>query len=428
MRSPRSRVEFACRVGAFAILGWLLGMSLMPSTTRGVLRADDASLASKLPAWTRAPSSVALHADLASAPPPWVVDWLGALRHSGHAITWSGSPPAAAMSVEPLADPRRGIELAVAAPRGTTVVLTDDIGVLDTLHVARVGATVAVPVAVGRIEARVGAQRIAAPTPDSARLRAVAVVGGAGWEGKFIASALEERGWPVIARFAVAPSVDVKDGTLSLDTSRIAAIVVVDTAIQSLGPAIEQFVRSGGGLVLAGPSGASPALAPLAPGVVGERVRPSVEPTDTISLGGTGFYPVSGVRRDAIVLDRRPLGIAMAARRVGAGRVLQIGYDDSWRWRMAGGPGSEAAHREWWSRVVGSVAYVPPAPPSAIEAATMSSGESAPLANLVGRVGMARAVAGSRATSSLVDPRLLITLMMICLLAEWTSRRLRGLK
>ena len=34
MRSPRSRFELACRVGVFALLGWLLGASVIPSSGR----------------------------------------------------------------------------------------------------------------------------------------------------------------------------------------------------------------------------------------------------------------------------------------------------------------------------------------------------------------------------------------------------------
>ncbi|HEU4787753.1 MAG TPA: hypothetical protein VFS57_10100, partial [Gemmatimonadaceae bacterium] len=111
-----------------------------------------------------------------------------------------------------------------------------------------------------------------------------------------------------------------------------------------------------------------------------------------------------------------------AARRVGAGRVLQVGYDDSWRWRMAGGPGSEAAHRMWWSRVAASVAYVPVGG----SAERDGSGAMAPVAHLVDRIGPARAPV-QRPGSRRVDSRILMAIIMILLLTEWGSRRLRGL-
>src|SRR5215217_1105317 len=100
MRSLRSRFEFFCRVGAFALLGWLLGSSLLPSAGRRSERASNSDIAARLNQWTRAQPNVALHAAVAHVPDPWVVDWLAALAHSGHAVTWSGSPPAVAMSAE----------------------------------------------------------------------------------------------------------------------------------------------------------------------------------------------------------------------------------------------------------------------------------------------------------------------------------------
>src|SRR5205823_227161 len=160
--------------------------------------------------------------------------------------------------------------------------------------------------------------------------------GGAGWEGKFIVAALEERGWPVITRFAVAPNVEVASGApLTFDTSRVAAVVAVDTSVQSLGAALERFVRSGGGLVLAGPSSLAPSVRSLKPGTLGARLRPATQVGETIGLGTTGFYPVTALAATGVAIEHRAGGIALAARRVGAGRVLQVGYDDSWRWRMA---------------------------------------------------------------------------------------------
>jgi hypothetical protein len=243
-----------------------------------------------------------------------------------------------------------------------------------------------------------------------------------GWEGKFIVAALEERGWPVATRFVVAPNVNVgQRGSLTLDTARVAAVIAVDTSLGGLGRDIERYVRSGGGLILAGPSSRAASAAALAPGTLGPRVRPAVLPVDTIGLGATGFYPVASLARDAIALERRAGGVAIAVRRVGAGRVMQIGYDDSWRWRMAGGPGSEAAHRDWWSRLVSNVAYAPPVGDQAGTGA-------APLAAMVGRLGPPRPLpAGSRGAPP-VDRRIYMTLIIILLLAEWGSRRLRGLR
>ena len=422
MRSPRSRFETACRVGAFALLGWLLGSSIIPPRGRRLERASSSELAASFDRWTRARGNVVLHATLSTTPDPWAIDWLAALKHSGRAVSWSGSPAAVAMSVEPISDPKGGARIDVAAPNGSAVALRDDASPIDSVHVANLGGTVVTPIAAGTVRGDVGGQRMSSPAADSTRIRAVMVVGAAGWEGKYIVSALEERGWPVIARFTVAPNVDVTQGTIAaLDTSRVSTVIAIDSTVQTLGAALERFVRSGGGLVLAGPASSARALSSLAPGSLGARTRPNVKPTDTVRLGSTGFYPVSALREDGIALERRPEGVAVAARRVGAGRVIQVGYDDSWRWRMAGAAGSEAAHRDWWSRVVASVAY------ASEVAARARPADAAPVAHLVERLGPSRGLP-PKAPSRPADPRIIATLMMVLLIAEWASRRWRGLR
>lgn len=423
MPSLRSRFEFTCRTAAFAALGWMLGVSLLPAVTHGVKRATTTELSKQLAAWTKSSVSVALHADLETAPDGPSVDWLAALRRSGHSVSWSGNPPAVAMSAESLTDPSGGVRVDVAGPRGIPVLLRDEGGLLDSMRIKTDGASATAPIVVGSLSALAGDQRIGIGVPDTSHVRSIVVIGDAGWEGKFIVAALEERGWSVITHFSVAPNVDVTDGSTStIDTSRIAAVIAVDSSIQSYGAVLDRFVNSGGGLVLAGAASKAPSVASLAPGSLGARIRPAVEPTDTISLGSTGFYPVSLTRSDAVVLDRRPSGIAVAARRVGAGRVIQVGFDDSWRWRMAGAPGSDRAHREWWSRVVAAVAYVPPS------SASSSLGESAPLVRLVDALGPPRQIPGATTRGALIDSRIIMAFMMLCLLAEWTSRRMRGFK
>lgn len=424
MPSPRRTLEIACRIGAFALLGWLLGTSIVPSSARRAERASETDLPRRLAAWTRAPASVALHGDFATVPPAWTVDWLAAVRRSGHAVTWSGEPPELVIAAEALADPRGSVRVDVAAPAGARVTLRDDAGSIDSLQISRLGGTINVPLLAGEAVASVLGQAAMAAAPDSARIRPIVVIGGASWEAKFVVAALEERGWPVIARFAVAPGVDVGTGAGAppLDTARVAAVIAIDTVVQRFGGAIERYVRSGGGLVLAGTSPRAPAVTALAPGAIGTRWRPAMLPRDTIVLGSTGFYPVSQMKPDAVPLERRAGGVAIAARRIGAGRVIQTGYDDSWRWRMAGAAGSERAHREWWTRIVGAVAYVPETPRAATEAPS-----SAPLAHLVDRLGPPTTSRLIRAGAVPAGRRLMLVLIMVLLLTEWASRRLRGL-
>lgn len=421
MRSRRSGFETACRIAAFALIGWLLGTSLMSPSTRRTARASRSAIETRLPEWTRTPGGTALHADLTATPAPWAVDWLGALKRSGHAVTWSGSVPPMAMTIEALPDPRGGARVDVAAPAGVTVALRDDASAIDSVHVRQFGGSALVPMLVGNVVAEAEGQTASAPAPDSAHSKSVVVVGGASWEGKYVVAALEEQGWPVTARFAIAPNVEVTGASaLTLDTSRVAAVVAIDTVVQRYAASLERFVRSGGGLVLAGPAALAPVAASLAPGVVGPRFRPATLPRDTLGLGSTGFFPVASLKQDAVPLEQRTGGVAIAARRVGAGRVIQVGYDDSWRWRMAGAPGSERAHREWWSRLVAAVAYVPS------PRAAMDAPNSAPLARLVDRIGPPVASPPAYAMRSRVDSRLILAAIFVLLLAEWTSRRLRG--
>ena len=423
MRSPRSRFELACRVGVFALLGWLLGASVIPSGGRRADTVNGAGLERRLPVWTRLPSNVALHANLDVTPAAATIDWLAALGHSGHSVTWTGTPTPLAVAAEALADPRGGTSVHVAAPAGSSVVLRDDASVLDSVRIANLGVSVTASDVVGSMVAGVRGETAKVRAPDSVHVRSVVVVGGAGWEGKFIVAALEERGWHVIARFAVAPSVDVgQNAALVLDTARIAAVIAVDTLLGRFGGAIERYVRSGGGLVLAGSSSLAASASRLAPGALGARFRPAVLPADTIGLGATGFYPVASLERDAIALERRTGGVSIAARRVGAGRVIQVGYDDSWRWRMAGGPGSEVAHRAWWSRLVSGVAYAPPA--GADETGT----SAAPLAAMIARIGPARPLPPGMGGRAPIDRRVYMIVIMVLLLAEWGSRRWRGLR
>src|SRR6185437_11117105 len=100
MRSPRSRLETALRICAFGVIGWMFGQSLRPNSGVRVEHARGANVGAQLAAWTRQPSNVALHTELDAAPEDWIVDWLAALGHSGHVVTWSGLPPAIALAAD----------------------------------------------------------------------------------------------------------------------------------------------------------------------------------------------------------------------------------------------------------------------------------------------------------------------------------------
>jgi hypothetical protein len=262
-------------------------------------------------------------------------------------------------------------------------------------------------------------------------VRRIAVLADAGWEARFVVAALEERGWPVDARLRVAPELDVVQGRpLPLDTTRHAAVIVLDSLPERDARAVAGFVRSGGGAVLGSGAVAGP-LAGLAPGGVGAWVRP---PTlifaDNAPRRALGFAPVTPLRPGAVALETRGRAVAVAARRVGSGRVVQVGYGETWRWRLAGGANAPDAHRAWWAGIVASAAYRPvvapdePAPHTAL-AATAGPAPYALLVSALGPPVVATTIAEPRERPRWLVPALGLFLFA-SLLAEWASRRRRG--
>ncbi|MFP5355329.1 MAG: hypothetical protein ACLGIK_09280, partial [Gemmatimonadota bacterium] len=125
----------------------------------------------------------------------------------------------------------------------------------------------------------------------------------------------------------------------------------------------------------------------------------------------------------AVVLDRIGAAPRVVAGRAEAGRSLMLGYAESWRWRMEGGDDAPAAHRAWWSGLVGAVAYAP-----LVQLADAPPTDEAPYAALVGALGAPAPGAGAGAPpdSRTAWERILFALLVGALLAEWGSRRLRG--
>src|SRR5581483_11329304 len=103
---------------------------LAPGTAVRIERVSGTrALAAALPAWTREPQNVILHADLDSAPATWVIDWMSALHRSRHPVTWNGALAPLAISAAPEADPRGAVRIVVAAPDRARVTVSDDAGV-----------------------------------------------------------------------------------------------------------------------------------------------------------------------------------------------------------------------------------------------------------------------------------------------------------
>ena len=427
-----SRVERARRVGehvlrgvALAALAALLWRAVRPAPTNGVevARGD---LASALVRWTLASPSE-MRVVLGATADPRTRDWLRALSRAGSTVRWSASRPlgAAAVTAEPATEPNGATRLRLASAAGEAVSVGDDAGTIDTLPSGG-----AAELELGSVA---GAIRASGPTfsattaaRDSVVLRPVLVLGAAGWESKFTIAALEERGWRVASRVRVAPNIEVTQGPLGvIDTARYSAVVMLDSTPVSFAPEIARYARSGGGVILGANAPRVGAIAGIAPGAPARRIPGVAGGVASASpRTGLGAYPVASLRPDAVALESRGANVMVAARRVDAGRVMQVGYDETWRWRMGGGDEAAAAHREWWSRLVAAVAYAPLVPRSSVA----STIDEMPFASLVDALGP-----GSPLEASLASPpdpsritRILFGLVVAALLAEWTSRRLRG--
>ncbi|MGH7678536.1 MAG: hypothetical protein ACRENU_08735, partial [Gemmatimonadaceae bacterium] len=372
------------------------------------------------------PESV--HVQLDTVPDALTARWLAALRGAGIGVSWSGAGGGAlALETFRSPDPAGGIVLFAAAPRPASI-LSDGLGPIDTISVVRAPAVVRLASVEGDVTLRSGAQPARAGIAPTAAPRRVFVVGAAGWEAKFAIAALEESGWAVDARLFVRPDMDVVQGgaRVRLDTSRYAAVVLVDSAAAETTP-VAEFVRAGGGVVLAGDANRARRIAAIVGwrGGTRESAPLGTLPGDTAWRGLSRLVLDSIPERRAVALEERGGRAVVVARRHYAGRVMGVGYDQTWRWRMAGGDNSAAEHRAWWSRAVASVAAR--GEPEA-EMTTSARTGSAPLASLHDVLGspseQRRSLAAGFPAGLLSS--ILGALCLAALLTEWLLRRARG--
>jgi hypothetical protein len=437
--SPRRAVERVLRGIALLALGGLVWCALHASRARPEARAEGRALQEALVRWSTGESPGHVHVDADSAPTPEVRDWLAALGGAGTPATWSGAaPPPIAVAVERVVDPRHSARIWVAAPAGARILLRDELGALDSATVARGGTRLVVPALDGTVRARVQDAEAAAAARDSFVLRPVLVLGMASWEAKFVLAALEEHGWQVETRLAVAPSGDVRQGAarMAIDTGRYAAVIALDSVAARYAVQLGGYVRQGGGLLAMGEAASVAALTPLLPAtVIAPPSLPGTFAPDTATMDANprdalALAPLGRLKQGALVLETRAgrtggaAQVAAAAWRVGQGRVVQIGYRDTWRWRMAGAEAHPVrAHRAWWAALVSAVAYAPRLPAPVAEPF-----EPTPLASLVATLGPPKP-RPAIVLGVLDDPRLvplLFGLLLAALGLEWTSRRLRG--
>lgn len=418
----RETIEAALRVLSIAILGTLLWRSLHPRVSAVTASASEAQLASLLPRWSRegAPDSTLL--TLARVPAAATRDWLAALRRAGMVTTWRGdSLYPSAMSAERVADPAGAMIVRVAAPLRASVRLLDDAGIIDTTIASGGGATFRVASLAGDPRAETRAQSLRSAVPNPVRLRRLLVLGRVGWESKFTIAALEERGWLVDARLGLSPGNTISQGTpLSPDTARYSAVIVLDSAAATNPASIVRYATDGGGVVVGGSATRVPAFAAILAGRAGSRSVPRQRLADTTEEGGAR-YPILGLRNDAVLLEWDDSVMVLAGRRAGAGRVVQLAEEESWRRRMRRADNSIEAHRDWWTRVVASVAYAP------ASTAAINTEDAAPLAALVDALGArVSGVVSATPPPSRNTDALLFGVLSAALLAEWASRRWRG--
>ena len=412
-----------------AVLAVMLWQSLREATDSSGQRVRARGVgAGALATWSaKAKAPAGIHLQLDSVPAPIERAWLGALAGAGSTVTWSGDLPSVMIDAQPVASPTGGTKILLAAPGGSSVVMSDDIGVIDTIQMVNRGASLVLNSLAGHLSARVKGSSASTIRPDSLVLHKILVIGNAGWESKFVTAALEEEGWKVEAFIRVAPGVDVAQGSAAvIDTSRYSAVVALDGAASPYANRIIEFVQTGGGVVLTPQAASLDAMALLRAGAVGRvssNARP-IQASGSVTLATLALAPITSLRADAISLDKRAEAVAIAVRRVGAGRALQLGYEDTWRWRMDGGDGAVRDHRVWWTGLVSSVAYAPRVQP----ASPTASSDEAPMIALVAAIGPSKPVGvfSDRSGKPAFLLASLFLLLALGLVGEIASRRLRG--
>jgi hypothetical protein len=305
--------------------------------------------------------------------------------------------------------------------------MRDEIGVIDTLRPRDAGASITLNSVADRLSARTKSSLASTVVRDSIVLHKILVIGEADWESKFVVAALEEEGWKVDALIRVAPGIDVAQGLATvIDTSRYSAVVALDGGATTYANRIMEFARTGGGVVL-GPQAASiDAMALLRAGAAGRATSEArgIQAGGAVSQTTLALAPITSLRSDAIPLERRAGAVAVAARRIGAGRLVQLGYEDTWRLRMGGADGAVRDHRMLWTRLVSGVAYAP----RVQRTATTTPADEAPIVGLVAAIGP-RVSTGAISMPGGSQSGLtawLFLLLSLALVGEVLSRRLRG--
>jgi hypothetical protein len=426
MRSPDSRrafVEAMLRVVSVMVMATLaIRFWLGVPGVRLEATASTQTLDSALAAWSRvAPRRATLRASL--TPNATQRDWLLALRRTGSELAWTAEDTLGSALVVEAAPLAEGLSrLALLGTPEQNALISDRLGRVDSIRIGRMGAAWVRLRPLGTIRAALSTSSPVTAERDSLVAKPLLLLGSAGWEAKFVAAALEEDGWSMSSRMTVAPGAVVRQGTsATIDTASYGAVIVIDSVSPLDAGMISRFVNEGGGLLASGPGVRHPSLRRLLP-------RQSSEIAGI--LGGLqGPFPRSGLNTrtlvafgNNVVFERRNGAVIVSALRVGSGRVVAAGYDDTWRLRMV--PADERApraHREWWSSMAGNVVQVrlvpretPPVDEAPYAATVAALGRPLPVGEL------------PDGSSPFPWDELLAAVGAAALLGEFLSRRLRG--
>ena len=381
-----------------------------------------------------------LRVTLSRIPDANVRSALAVSRAAGLAVAWTDSTSAAGLAVAATAeaDPQGGTVIHAVGQSSRPLLVRDGASLLDSVDRTSRREPNALVLRAARLSgnamAEQGASRASVPVPRAATLRRILLAAHPGWEAKFVAAALEERGWQVDGSLLIARRASVTLGSpLSLDTARYAAVIVLDSGVVG-GDALTRFVRQGGGVILSADALGAPSLAALRPAsIVGARPAvPGALLTDAPRQGLDAFDLRPAPR--AVVLQQESRGgksePSIVAWRIGAGRVLASAYRETWRWRMEGTDDGMDQHRRWWSGLVSAAAFVP-TDTSVVHRRSLTTrfpGSAAPYADLAARLGPPTAAQPMRIATPSGPSRiwLLFVVATVALLTEWALRRFRG--
>src|SRR5687768_7479972 len=163
----RVAIERAMRALVLVVLAFAAWSASRTAEEREPMTGSSQGLATSLAEWT-ASAPPAAHIAFDVAPTGRDRDWLRALGRAGSSITWSGdSIPSLAVESAPIAGPRGGWTISVAAPAGARVAIDDAIAPIDTIETTAGGAHVVAPIGAGYLAATVGGHTAVARPRDT---------------------------------------------------------------------------------------------------------------------------------------------------------------------------------------------------------------------------------------------------------------------